>query len=120
MEPNSSDALQPLMSKSQANLRYLIYGLLNFDRVKLEKSTKNLIAISQYLPKTALPHHQSSIKEFEQLAQDQQQILEDLRQNFLENNNEQAAALFGKLITNCVKCHKIFRFGEKGKAKITH
>jgi len=120
MTPSENDALQPLMAKSQANLRYLVYGLLNFDKVKLEKSTGNLISISQYLSKSLLPQHQAHQGEWEAMCEKQEHILDDIRQSFLDDNYEQATVLFGNLITNCVGCHKIFRFGKKGKAKVIH
>ncbi len=120
MEAKDTDAMQTLMAKSQANLRYLVYGLLNFDAVKLEKSTTNLIAISQYLTKNLLPQYQARQNDWNALCEKQEQILDDIRQGFLEKNYEQATASFGPLITTCVDCHKIFRFGKKGKVKITH
>lgn len=112
MEPSSGDALQPLMSKTQANLDYLIYGLMNFDAVKVEKSVGNLAAITQYTAKLTNYQHKGSSAEWEALCQDQEQAIYDIKQSYLSEDYTAAAASLGRMLAACVQCHKPYRFNK--------
>ncbi len=110
LEPDPNDALQPIMTKLQANLDYLIYGLMNLDGSKIEKSVGNIITLSQYT--AALPNyqHKGSSAEWEEFCTVQQNAVEDLKQNYLNQDYNAASSSLGDLLAVCVQCHKPYRF----------
>lgn len=109
MEPNPQDALVPLMNKTQANFDYLVYGIMNFDQVKVERSVDNLVAITQYTAQNTQYKHLGSQEEWQAFCQEQSNALEDIKQDFLNQNYENTASSFAKALAACVKCHKPYR-----------
>ncbi len=109
MEPTEMDALQPLMAKTQINLRYLIYGLMNFDPIKVEKSTENLTDICRYVSKNTQFTSRGNSAEWEALCEEQKAVVADIRQHFSDKDYEQVSVSFGKLIGVCIRCHGPYR-----------
>ena len=110
LEATSADALQPLMAKTQANLRYLIYGLMNFDKVKVEKSTANLVVITDYTSQnTQFSARGGGAAEWEAMCDEQRTLVEEIKQHFLSENYDGVSTSFGRLLGVCMKCHRPYR-----------
>ena len=105
---SGSDSLQPLMAKTQANLRYLARGLLSFDRAGLEKSSANLLQITRYV-RDSKHKPQGKKVDWQLLCDEQESLLEDMRREFGAQNYAAAADAFGKLVVVCVRCHEPYR-----------
>ncbi len=109
MEPTSKDAIIPLMSKTQQNLRYLIYGLMSFDEVKVNRSTVNLASISQHTCNLTNYQHRGSVEEWEALCKDLQDQVNALKEHSEREELPQAAASFGKMLAVCIDCHEKYQ-----------
>lgn len=112
-EANSTDTLQPLMAKSQANFQNIYYGLVFLDKMKIEKGTANMIKISQFLQDKILPQHQIYSRDWKEMCDKQQSISEEIMKHFVAGDYEKTAHSFGQLLGVCVECHKLFRFAKK-------
>ncbi|MBI5788646.1 MAG: cytochrome c [Candidatus Schekmanbacteria bacterium] len=110
--PNSDDPLQPLMSKTHGNIDILLYGLMNFDKKKIEESVANISQASQYLAGQTQFQFKGSSAEWEALCADLQESAESIKENYLKEEYDKASVALGKLVTSCVNCHRPYRFGR--------
>ncbi|MBI5789366.1 MAG: hypothetical protein HZA78_10970 [Candidatus Schekmanbacteria bacterium] len=108
LEPTGSDDLITLMKKSEMNIRYLIYGIINLDAVKIENSTKNIAQAGQLINVNTSYHFKGNRAEWEEMSQSVQTLSEDLRQAFLDENYTKMNTDFSELIAVCTDCHMLY------------
>lgn len=109
LKPLPENTLDQLMEKSGHNINYILYGLLNYDQVKIKRGTKNIITLCRLMMQKLPDHVVDDPEEQERwnlTYREQSQIAEDLNYRFEELNYEAARAELKKLLKNCMLCHE--------------
>lgn len=114
LKPSTEDTLSLLMEKSGHNINYILYGLLNYDEVKVKRGSDNIIRLCR-LMKQRMPDYVVDDPEekemWEKTYQEQSQIAENINYRFEESNYEQARTELKNLLKNCMSCHADIEVG---------
>lgn len=109
LKPSPENTFGQLMGKSAHNVNYILYGLLNYDGVKIKRGTDNIIDICrlmmQKLPDDVMSDPEERNK-WEDVYQKQSQIAENINFRFEELKYDDAIAELSNLMKNCMQCHK--------------
>jgi cytochrome c556 len=109
LKPITDNTFDQLMGKSAHNLNYILYGLLNYDEVKIKRGTDNIITICrlmmQKLPDDVISDPEEKDK-WGKVYQEQSLIAENLNFRFEELKYDDARAELANLMKNCMLCHK--------------
>jgi hypothetical protein len=120
LKPTPENTLEQLMEKSGHNINYILYGMLNYDQVKIKRGTKNIMTLCrlmmQKLPDYVLDDQEEK-ERWEVAYREQSQIAENLNYRFEELNYESTRVELKMLLKNCMLCHE--DIGEMPIADVT-
>ncbi len=109
MQAKDGDSLSNLMDRNWDNLRYMMYGFINYDDVRMKTTTENLVVISNYMAKKISPEHMSQKAAWNEQCDRQQALANNIGREFEQKNFEESQNQIQKLIANCMECHKLYR-----------
>ena len=109
MKPQEEDKLSTLMDRGWDNLRYMMYGLINYDDERMKTATANLMALSEYMAKRISPVHKVHEAEWNEQCNRQGELALNISREFEQENFAEAGNQVTKLIENCMECHIIYR-----------
>ncbi|MFQ5647463.1 MAG: hypothetical protein ACE5GM_11080 [bacterium] len=115
LTPKKGDALTTLMDRNLANLEYMMYGYINFDKVKIIKATDNLIHMGEAMKKKLPVHFKSRRAEWNAYCENHEKFANEIQEAFKTDDYDKGAHLLYNLIRNCMTCHKMYKPGISSK-----
>jgi cytochrome c556 len=109
IKPHDADSLSMVMDRDWDNLKYMLYGFLNYDNVRLKTTTDNLIALADHMAKKITPDHMAHIAEWSKQCNRQRELAITIWHEFEQENFEESHKQVMNLIENCMECHKTYR-----------
>ncbi len=109
MKLSKDDSLSVLMDRTWDNLKYMLYGFLNYDDVRMNITTENLVAISESMIEKISPEHMVHAAEWNEQCNLQRELATTIKREFEQKNFEKSHNLVMKMIGNCMECHKLYR-----------
>ena len=114
LKPTPKNTFDQLMEKSGHNINYILYGLLNYDEVKVKRGSDNIIHLCR-LMKQRMPDYVIDDPEerdrWEETYKEQSQIAENINYRFEESNYDAARTELKNLLKNCMSCHADIEVG---------
>lgn len=108
LKPSVENTFTQLMDKSAHNVNYILYGLLNYDEVKIKRGTDNMRKICrlmmQKLPDDYVDDEEDK-ERWKDIYQQQSDIAENINFRFEESRFADARGGLIKLMKNCMSCH---------------
>lgn len=109
LKPKDDDSLAKLMDRGWDNLKYMMYGIINYDAERIKTSTENIIALSDYTAKGISLAYQAHGAEWKEQCDTQKELAANIGNNFKQENFDELQNNLLKLIENCMECHKVYR-----------
>lgn len=109
IKSKEGDSLRKLMDKDWDNLKYMMYGIINYDEERIKTSTENLAALGDHTAKGITPTYQANRAEWNKQCEIQKELATNIENDFKQENFNELQNHFLKLVENCMECHKVYR-----------